>query len=320
MRVLKLLFLIYPVFALWGFTEKGTATLQVSFIRAKLSSEREGCLDGGVQPEKHEPGNNGGGPLSEMSQLIDFDGSSQEDEDEDDEVISIDEIERSNTDKSGADGVDTSTGEESDNTQEEAAGSEQDEGELAIDPESEALGFHPELYFNSHKCILMIGFEIEFLENPVLSNSGIIKYIKEAEIDSVGEAVERKDAIEGDRYKLIELETRERKLEEIITLMKQIRDSCWNIVSESTLQEFKDQVLEITQVVQSKLDQIDLKIESYSRATDSEGPEFDSNSYERNMERRSRLLGRRSSFQLALISLTRIEDYWSHLESLPTSI
>ncbi|KAH8583243.1 uncharacterized protein ELE39_003449 [Cryptosporidium sp. chipmunk genotype I] len=297
------------------FTEKRSTLSKISLIRTKIFSNEgslsdERIIQNSSNKLRNEP------VLYEVNELIDISDLSEEDE-ENDELIFIDDIERSNLGESVSD----DEGEISiEDKMKNIEGDSQKDDELVVDKESEALGFNAELYFNSQKCFLMLGFEVEFLESPVLNNSGIIKYIKEAEISTEGETVKSDKDSDYEKYKLIELETRNKKQDEIISLMKQIRESCWNITSESTQQEFKDEVLEIIAIIETKISQINKKLENYIKITDKKSSEFDYENYESNMEKKSKLFGRKSSYELALSSFKRIEEYWTHLENLPCSV
>lgn len=320
MKLFELLFVICLVLVLFcNFTEKGRLDLKVSFIQTKTLSEKGGQLSGEeVFPDKSKLDGTDVN-IFRIVQVIDIDDLSQdEDEEDDDEKAAfIDDLEKTEPSQTESEDKDGSTGDEVTDAEEPQA-DVQNEGESVIDSESKQLGFNPALYFNSHKCFLMVGFEIEFLENPILSKSGIVRYIKEAEVDSEGNTVEKNVSPEADKYKLIELETRNKKLEDIVSLMKHIKNFCWNITSETTLKEFKEEVLEIIEVIQSKIHQINVKLERYINITDQQSPEFEPSSYEQNMEKKSRLQGRKNSFQLALASFRRIEEYWTHLENLPS--
>lgn len=312
MKIINIFPFIYLVLVLFcGFTEKKNI-LGISLLKTKQFSKGENLNDGKIIPDISDIDMN-----SELLYDIDksVDASELLEEQEEDQLIFIDNMERSNLNISIHENI--NSGEEIKTTDEDIQNNVQNEGELVIDSESETLGFNPELYFNSHKCFLMLGFEIEFLENPVLNNSGIIKYIKETEINVEGEISDNSKDQKDYKYKLIELETKSKKQEEIISLMKQIRDSCWHITSKNTLQEFKDEILEIIVIIESKISQIDAKLENYILITDPKNSKFDSNKYESNLERKSRLLGRKSSYELALSSFKRIEEYWTHLENLP---
>ncbi|OII72724.1 uncharacterized protein cubi_01674 [Cryptosporidium ubiquitum] len=313
MKPINLFSFICLVLSFCDFTEKKNILFRISLIKTRPFS-RGDLNNGKIDPDIYDT------DISEKL-LYDIDESIDselsEENEEEDQLIFIDDMERSNLDLPISESGNISSGDEMEGNKEDTQNNVQTEGELMIDAEGETLGFNPKLYFNSHKCFLMIGFEIEFLENPVLNNSGIIRYIKETEINIEEEVNDQVENSEDEKYKLIELETKNKKQEEITSLMRQIRNSCWYITSESTLQEFKDEVLSIIEIIESKICQINAKLEYYIMVTDQKSLEFDSTKYERNLEKKSRLLGRKSSYELALSSFRRIEEYWSHLENLP---
>lgn len=294
--------------------------MRVSLIHIQPLEEKKVSLSGEDAPSDQTEKPVVNADLFGIVQIIEMDDLSEDDCDEDDdEVIFMDNIEKSKQVQTEPESKSADVDDEETSDGEDAQADVQSEDELEEGNEGNEVGFNPELYFNSHKCFLMVGFEIEFLESPVLRKSGIVGYIKEAEIDSEGKATDKRGvSSETDKYKLIELDVKNKKLEEIISLMKQVKDYCWSITSESSLNEFKEEVLDITKIIQSKIHQIDIKLEKYTKITDKRSPEFDPSGFEKNMEKKSRLLGRRSSFQLALTSFTRIEEYWTHLENLPS--
>lgn len=315
---MKLIHVFSPIFLLFvifcDFTERSFLS-KISLVRTKIIHKESNAKDGIIIPDLSDTPKNEES-LYLVEGLIDLSEEDDDDDDYRDEIIFIDDMERSNLDEPTSNDDDKlSSGDETRNINDS-----QNNDELEIDNKSEIPEFNTELYFNSHKCFLMLGFEVEFLENPILNNSGVLKYIKEAEINTEGETVKNHEYTDDEKYKLIELETRNKKRDEIISLMKHLRESCWNITSQSTLEEFKNEVLDIIEIVKSKICQINIKLENYIKITDKENPEFDFDNYESNMEKKSKLFGRKSSYKLALSSLKRIEEYWSHIENLPCNI
>ncbi|KAK9172857.1 hypothetical protein CmeUKMEL1_01735 [Cryptosporidium meleagridis] len=312
MKLINIFSFIFLLFVIFGdFTEKSVWP-KISFVRTKVIHKEGNANDGRIIPGLSDT------PKNEDSVYIveELSDLSEEDDDYEDEIIFIDNMERSNLDEPVSNEDDTlSSGDEQRNINDS-----QNIGELEIDNKSKIPEFNTNLYFNSHKCFLMLSFEVEFLENPILNNSGVLKYIKEAEINTEGEAIKNHEHSDDEKYKLIELETRNKKRDEIISLMKNIRESCWNITSKDTLEEFKNEILDIIEVVKSKICQINIKLENYIKITDKKNSEFDSENYESNMEKKSKLFGRKSSYELALSSLERIKEYWTHIENLPCNI
>ncbi|KAF7458162.1 hypothetical protein HWI79_1285 [Cryptosporidium felis] len=175
------------------------------------------------------------------------------------------------------------------------------------------------LHFNSHRCLLILAFEIEFLENPVLNDSGIVKYIREIEVNSEGVTINKPKLSEDvDKFKILELETKNKKMEEIISFMKQILHTCNFIESQESMEEFKDEILGIIEAVEEKIRKIDSKLEKLMILTDKKSSKFHLDSYQKNMISKSKLQGKKSAFTLALTSFKRIEDYWIHLENMYT--
>ncbi|KAH7649364.1 hypothetical protein FG379_001910 [Cryptosporidium bovis] len=179
-----------------------------------------------------------------------------------------------------------------------------------------------EILFNKHKCMLVVKFEIEFLENPLLHKSGIINYVKDIEISGTGETkIIEPNVLEG-KYDVIKHEAKTKKLKKVVSFLNKLFEICNLITNQERLDEFKKTIDYVIFKTENAIEILERKKLDFEKQKNNheEGASAESEKINEIMENISITGGKIEALSMSLRSFSRIKDYWVHLENLPSVI